>query len=145
MNENEEILKTIYKDSEMAVFTLKTLLENLKEKSNKIKETVSNILEGYQRYQDESLQYLEDLNYSKETEGKMAKMASKIGIHKEVKKDNSDSSIAEMLIQGISMGSLKMKQKLNQCEEHLEKQYYKFAKDFLTFQEENIKALKKEL
>ena len=145
MDETKEILQAIYKDSEMAAFSLQNLLEELKEKNNKIKETVTHILEGYKRYQKDATTYLEELNYPKIEEGKMAKMASRIGIRKEVKKDNSDSSIAEMLIQGISMGSLEMEQKLSQCEEKIDKKYYKFGKNFLEFQEDNIKALKKQL
>ncbi len=145
MKENEEIVLAIYKDSEMAVYSTKNLLDDLKDKNNKIKETVTHILEGYERYQEEALKALEELDITPETEGKMAKMASKMGIKKEVKADNSDSAIAEMLIQGISMGSLEMEQKLHQCEEHLDKSYHKLAKDFLKFQQENIAALKKEL
>ena len=145
MNENEEIVIAIYKDSEMAAFSLKNLLEDLKEKSNKIKETITHLLAGYERYQKEAKEYIDAFGVKEETEGKMAKMASKMGIQKEVKKDNSDSAIAEMLIEGISMGSLSMEQKLNACSHHLEKNYKKFAEDFLKFQQENIDALKKEL
>ncbi len=145
MNENREIILTIYKDSEMAAFSCKNLLEDLKDKRNKIKETVLHILEGYERYQKDALEYLDELCVPKQTEGKMTKIASKLGIQKEVKSDNSDSAIAEMLIQGISMGCLSMEQKLNASENHLEKKYKKFAQDFLKFQQENITALKKEL
>ncbi len=145
MNENQEIVIAIYKNSEMAAFALKNLLEDLKERANKIKETVTHILAGYERYQKEAKEYIDALGAKEETEGKMAKMASKVGIQKEVKKDNSDSAIAEMLIQGISMGNLAISQKLNACKDHLEKKYKKFAQDFLAFQQENIEALKKDL
>ena len=145
MNENIKVMEIIYRDSETAVFSLKSLLETLKDKNNKIKETITHILEGYERYQDDALKALEELDATPQKEGVMAKMASKMGIQKEVKTDNSDSAISEMLIQGISMGSIEMEQKLSECEEHLDKSYRKLAKDFLKFQEDNIKTLKKEL
>lgn len=145
MNENEEMVLTIYKDSEMGSYTSKQLLEVLKEKDNKIKETVKHIQEGYERYQEEAKNCIEELGIQEKTEGFLSKMASKMGIQKEVKNDNSDSAIAEMLIEGISMGSLEMEQKLKQCESELDKPYKKLAKDFIAFQQDNIKALKKEL
>lgn len=39
-------------------------------------------------------------------------MAASMGIGKEVRSDNSDSSIADMLIKGISMGTLDMQKKI---------------------------------
>ena len=50
MNEKLELYKHIYKDAEMAIFTLTKLLEELREKDNKIKKTVEEILKGYERY-----------------------------------------------------------------------------------------------
>ena len=35
---------------------------------------------------------------------------------KEVKKDNSDAAIADMLIKGVSMGSIEMEKKIKQIE-----------------------------
>lgn len=145
MNENQTIILTIYKESEMASYTLKQLLEALEEKGNKTKMTIQHILEGYERYQKEAKKEIESLGLQKEKEGFLTKMTAKMGIQKEVKKDNSDSAIAEMLIEGIVMGSTKMEQKIKQYETSLDKKYLKLAQDFLTFQQENIESLKKEL
>ena len=66
-----------------------------------------------------------------------------MGIHKEVKKDNSDSSIADMLIKGISMGSIDMEKKIKDYDDEVNKDYLKIAKDFMKFQEKTIEDLKK--
>ena len=72
-------------------------------------------------------------------------MMAKEGIKKEVKSDNSDASIADMLIKGISMGSLDMEKKIKKYEEVSEKSYLKLAHDYLNFSKDNMTALKKYL
>lgn len=143
MDENIELYKHIYQDAEMAKYTLTKLLEELKNKDNKIKGTVEEILKQYEYYFKESKNYLEEKDALLEENSLMAKMGASMGIKKEVKYDNSDSSIAELLIQGISMGSIDMEKKLKAYEKEAEKEQLKFAKDFLEFQEDSITGLKK--
>ena len=50
MNESLEIVNHIYKDSEMAISTLTKLSTTLEKKDNKIKDTVEDIIKGYERY-----------------------------------------------------------------------------------------------
>lgn len=141
--ENIELYKHIYQDSEMAKYTISKLLEELKEKDNKIKSIIEDILKQYESYCEESKSYL--LKYDEDTPENsfIAKMGASMGIKKEVKKDNSDSSIAEMLIQGISMGSLEMEKKIGNYEKEVDKSQLKFAKKFLEFQQNSITGLKK--
>ena len=47
MKENYELMEHIYKDAEMAVYTLTTLTNDLKDKDNKIKKTLEDILKEY--------------------------------------------------------------------------------------------------
>lgn len=143
MNDTMELVAYIYQDAEMACHTLTKTLEELKEKDNKIKPTIEHLLEGYERYLEESKQYLEKGNGECKTTGMMAKMGADMGIKKEVLQDNSDASMAEMLIQGISMGTLEMEKKIKNYKEDAEKEYLKFAKDFYKFQQDNLEALKK--
>lgn len=143
MNEKIELYKHIYKDSEMGIFTITKLLEELKEKDNKIKRDVEEILKGYERYFSEVKDLLGD--YTKDENDMMAKMGASMGIKKEVRSDNSDASIAEMLIQGVSMGSIEMEKKINNYKDVVEKKVLKFAKDFLEFQQDVITGLKKYL
>lgn len=143
MNEKLELYKHIYKDSEMGIYTLTKLLEELKEKDNKIKKDIEEILKGYERYFSKTKDLLGDC--TKDENGKMAKMGASMGIKKEVKNDNSDTSIAEMLIQGVSMGSIEMEKKISDYEKIVDKEELKFAKDFLKFQEDVITGLKKYL
>jgi len=143
MNENFELYKHILKDTDMSVFSLTKLLEGLKDKDNKIKKTVEDILKGYERYLEQCKTYLEEHDIDLEYDGMMAKAGAKMGIMKEVKDDNSDASIADMLIKGVTMGSIDMEKKIKDYEDSADKNELKFAKDFLSFQQEVIEGLKK--
>ena len=141
--ENLELYKHIYQDSEMSIFSLTKLLEELKEKDNKITKDVEEILKGYERYFEEAKIYLENNGESLKEKGMMAKMGASMGIKKEVNSDNSDASIADMLIKGVSMGTVDMEKKINDYKDEVDKRELKFAKDFLEFQQDIITGLKK--
>lgn len=145
MNENIELVKHIYKDSEMATYTITELLNDLKEKDNKIKDIGENILKEYQHFLLESKKLLEDDNEELPSSGMMSKIGAKIGIIKDVTNDNSDSSIADMLIKGISMGSIEMEKKISNYKDKVDKKYMDLANNFLKFQEKSINELKKYL
>ena len=68
-----------------------------------------------------------------------------IGIKKNVLNDNSDSAIADLLIQGISMGSINMEKKIDDYRSYLSTDELKFAENFLKYQQESIEKLKKYL
>lgn len=143
MKEKNELLLHVYKDCDMSVTTLTELLDDLKEKDNKIKGGVEDLLKEYQSFLNRSKECLEKENIPLETEGIMTKMMANMGVSKEVKHDNSDSSIADLLIKGISMGSIDMEKKLEDYKKEVEKGDLKFAKEFLKFQQKAIDKLKK--
>lgn len=143
MKEKNELLLHVYNDSDMSVTTLTELLEDLKEKDNKIKSVVEDLLKEYQSFLNRSKECLEKENIPLETEGIMTKMMANMGVSKEVKSDNSDASIADMLIKGISMGSIDMEKKIGDYKKEVEKKDLKVAKEFLKFQQKAIDKLKK--
>jgi len=145
MNENFELLEHIYKDSEMACFTLSDLLDELKEKDNKIKGIVEDILHEYEKFLEICKKELLAHEIKPSSTSNMAKKGASMGIKKEVKCDNSDSNMADMLIEGILMGSLDMEKKIRDYQKEVDKSNLKLAKDFLKFQEESIEKLKKYL
>lgn len=143
MNENCELLESIYKDAAMATYTLEELLKELNGKDNKIIKPCEDILKGYERYRDETKEKLLKLDSELKEKSVMTKIGAKMGIMKEVITDNSDASIADMLIKGISMGSIDTEKKIGAYKENVDKNNIKWAKDFYQFQQDNIKALKK--
>ena len=118
---------------------------NNDEKDNKIKGVIEDILKEYEKYYIESKEYLESNNTSLDENTPLSKMGASMGIKKEVKSDNSDASIAEVLIQGIAMGSLDMEKRITNYKKEVDKKELKFAEEFLKFQQKTINELKKYL
>ena len=62
MKENSELVLHIYQDAEMACYTISKLLTDLKEKDNKIKKTVEEVLKEYEDWKQKSKKYLKHVN-----------------------------------------------------------------------------------
>ena len=146
MDESLEIVNHIYKDSEMAISTLTKLSTTLEKKDNKIKDTVEDILKGYERYFKDAKKILNKNNCKKEKNGLVSKVMANMGIDKEVKDDNSDSAISDMLIKGVSMGSIDLEKKLAKYKDkEIDDKVLELANDFKNFQDDIIKKLKEYL
>lgn len=142
MDENLELLEYIYKDSDMSVITLEKLLQELNDKDNKIKKKTEEILKSYEYFLSKSKKLLNKFDSPLEENSYIAKMGAKMGIKKEIKSDNSDAAIADMLIKGISMGSIDIEKRITNYKEVVNKKYLDFASEFLKFQQKTIEELK---
>lgn len=145
MNENLELLQYIYQSSEMGVLALTNLLKELNDKENKLKKIISDELSIYEKYFKESKKVLKKNKGKIKSNSLMTKMMSKQGIKKEVSDDNSDASIAHMLIQGLTMGVVDIETKIKNFGDKAEKEITKIAVDYLKFQQDEIEKLKKYL
>lgn len=143
MNENFELLEYIYKDANMGCESMTTLIKSLQGKDNKIKNVVEDILKSYEKFLKESKKLLEKHKVKLKEEKTMAKMNAWMGVKMEVMKDNSDSSIAGMIIQGLTMGTINMEKRIENYKENVNKDILKIAKEFYKFQENAINDLKK--
>lgn len=142
MNENLELLEYIYKNAEMGSFTLTKLIEYLNGKENKIKKVVEDEIKGYEKYLEDSKKLIEKHDYDLKENGLMAKMGATMGIKKETMVDNSDASIAHMIIEGLTMGVVDISSKINNYKEDADKKILNLAQSFLKFQEDEIEKLK---
>ena len=145
MNERIELIKHIFQDSDMSCYTLKALSKDLKDKDNKIKNTIDDIYSEYVKFKKESKKMLKNIKTTPEKNGFMSKIMAGLGIKKNVLNDNSDSAIADLLIQGISMGSINMEKKIDDYRNVLLQEELDFAEKFLKYQQEAIEKLKKYL
>jgi len=142
MNENSELLEYIYQTADMGAKSLTDLLNDINNKDNKIKKIVSDQLKGYEKYLKEAKALLKKHDIKPQGKGLMADIMSKMGIKKEVKEDNSDSALADMLIQGFMMGNLEIRKRIDNFEEKADKKIIALAKDLLKFGEKSIDDLK---
>ena len=142
MNENTELLEYIYKNSQMGADSLTTLLKAIQNKDNKMKPIIEEQLKEYEKFIKESEKALKKYKVDPKEYGMMAKMGSWMGINTEMLKDNSDSRVASMLIQGLTMGTVEMTKKIDDYTKTAEKDVLILAKDFLKFQENSIEKTK---
>lgn len=142
MNENTEILEYIYKDANMGAESITTLIKTLQSKDNKIKPVLEEELKKYEEYIKKSEKQLKKLKVELKEFSAMAKMSSWMGIKMEMLKDNSDARIADMLIKGLTMGTIDMNKKIDNYEKIVDKDILKLAKEFKSFQEDSIEKLK---
>lgn len=142
MNENTEILEYIYKDANMGAESITTLIKTLQSKDNKIKPVLEEELKKYEEYIKKSEKQLKKLKVELKEFSTMAKMSSWMGIKMEMLKDNSDARIADMLIKGLTMGTIDMNKKIDNYEKIVDKDVLKLAKEFKSFQEDSIEKLK---
>ena len=142
MNENTEILEYIYKDVNMGAESITTLIKTLQSKDNKIKPVLEKVLKKYEEYIKKSEKQLKKLKVELKEFSTMAKMSSWMGIKMEMLKDNSDARIADMLIKGLTVGTIDMNKKIDNYEKIVDKDILKFAKEFKSFQEDSIEKLK---
>ena len=142
MNENLELMMSLYKTAEMGVYSTTCLINTLRKKENKIKPLLESEIKEYEKYKKKSEKILNKKSLELPNNSLMTKMSSNMGIKMETIKDNSDSAIASMLIEGFTMGILEAKSKIEKYKSICDNKYLKIYKDFLKFQEKEIKHLK---
>jgi hypothetical protein len=142
MDENIELMKHIYKVSDMGVSSTKSLIDCLKNRDNKIKELLEDELQEYEKYHEKSKEYLNNLDIVPKKESLFAKMGSDMGIMMETIKDNSDSAIASMLIEGFTMGMTELEGLVSKYKKKINRKVLSITKEFLKFHKKSIEKLK---
>ena len=142
MKTENELILHIYESSQMGIEAINNLLNELKNKENKIKKILEDELKEYEKFYKSSEKLLKKEKIELKEKGNMAKMMAKIGIKKEVLSDNSDSKIAQMLTQGLTMGVTQIAAKIDSYKDVISKNHMELAKNYKKFQENSIEKLK---
>lgn len=145
MDENKELLTLIYQDADMGISSLTTLIRKLNKTDNKIKKVVEGELKGYEEFLKKTKKIMKEYKFDIDKKSIVSKLGSTMGISMEFMKDNSDSRVADMLIQGFTMGVLSISKKIDNFSGDAKKDIINLAKDFRKFQQENVEMLKKYL
>lgn len=141
MSKQYKLIEEIYKDASMGKFSTQKLLENLKGKDNKIIGDVERLFKEYSFYKEKAKDSMAARDILLNDESGISKMMSSMGIFKEVLADNSDSAIADLLIQGLFMGEIEMQKRIDKASDDIDKEDLKLAKDFLKFQRKAKKMI----
>ena len=143
MDENIELLEYIYKNSEMGIHTITCLLKDLNKLENKIKLILEKELKEYEKYYKKNKNYLDKFDKKLIKNNIMSKIMSSMGIKKEVESDNSDTAIAHMMIEGVTMGIVDIETKIKNYKNVVEDKYIDLAKNYLKTLNSQIEELKK--
>ena len=143
--DNKEFLQKMYKIVDMGSHSCNKLLEDLKDKDNKIIDTISDNDKEYLSFKEEILSLFDKYGVEKVNNNSMAKMGSSMEMKMEVMNDNSDAKIADMLIRGNTMGVIEIEKDLDNFEGKVDKELIKVGKKLLEFQNNSIVKLKEYL
>ncbi len=145
MIDEYDILNYVYKNAKMGSDSTNTLLKSLENKDNKITEVVNDILNSYNTFLKQSESLLKSMNEKGKGFSHFTNMSADMGIKMQVLKDNSDSAIADMLINGLTMGEIEMTKMFSCFDENVDRDIKKLIRDFKDFQTNAIDKLKKYL
>jgi molecular chaperone GrpE (heat shock protein) len=143
MKNESEVLDYIYKNASMGYESTFTLLKNLENKENKIKEVVQDILNSYEQFKRESENLLTKINEDVKRSNPLASISVDMSIKMKINKDNSDTAVAQMLIKGLTMGQNEMEKILEELDKEMDEKVIDLIKDFGEFQKDAIKKLEK--
>lgn len=140
---SNELLEYIYNDALMGTKSMKTLLNTINDKDNKIKDVVEDILKEYDSYLKECKKLLSKQKITPKKPSIFTELGSFMGIKMEIMKDNSDSRVADMIIKGLNMGVIDLDKKIEDFKDKADKSTISLAKRMKEMQESEIEALKK--
>jgi predicted RND superfamily exporter protein len=141
MEKNEFILY-LYKITDMGVKSTKTLLDILKNKENKILPILDDELDEYNKAYQEVKELMKKRGIEEPNFGILQNLGVSASMHLELMQDNSDTRIANMLIQGYTMGNLELEKQYKKYKKELSEEENKIVDYIKEIQDENIKKLK---
>lgn len=141
MEKNEFILY-LYKITDMGVKSTKNLLDILKNKENKILPILDDELDEYNKAYQEVKELMKKRGIEEPNFGLLQNLGVSASMHLELMQDNSDTRIANMLIQGYTMGNLELEKQYKKYKKELSEEENKIVDYIKEIQDENIKKLK---
>lgn len=143
MNADAELLDFIYQNSEMGVKTVKQLLSMTDNKP--FQEHLDAELKEYSQVHEKARELLNLHGRKAKDIGALETMMAYLAIDMKTLKDKSVSHMAEMLIQGGTMGIIDCNKRIRQYEGEADKDILALMKELLKVEEDHIERLKKML
>lgn len=141
MNEkqNMELLQYVYRNVKMGEDNIRTLLPSVKD--TELKTHLHKQMSGYGKFSDQAEEEIYRRNGQPRENSVMSKMAARMGVKMKAMQEHSPTRIAEMTIQGSTMGIVDITEHLNHCRE-ADSTVRDLANDVLHFEQNNIERLK---
>lgn len=140
-NPDVQFLQELYKGVCMGTDSINTILGKAKDKA--MREELTAELDGYQDYANKTRNKLSEMSVTAKEVGALAKIPAELSIAMNTLVDDSSSKLAELMIDGSTMGVIQMKKELNRAKEDgVSQDAVKLAEDVVAFQEKNIEKMK---
>lgn len=146
MSNQDELILYLCENVKMGLSSTTKIIKILKNKDNKIKKVLESYIKTYEHY----LKMAKDLKQKynvKTTKNKfMQKLMANTMMEEEIKRDNSDSKIANILIRGFTMGEIDLEKRIKDFVNNLDKKeksdILELAKELHAFNKNSIIELK---
>lgn len=141
---DEELYSKLYKNLRMGADSILGLLPKVKNDGLRSDMTVQ--LSGYDRFSARAEQILRQNGIEPKEENLVTKFSAKVGMVMNTMADTTSSHIAQMMIEGSTMGMTDAKKQTSEYErKHASPEALRFSREVASFEEENIEKLKKYL
>ncbi len=149
-NATAEFASHIYKTAKMGAESINDVLPKVKSNSsNKKDDFITELTEEYSEYERISAkaeQYLHSMSVKPKEESIMARMSAKAGIMMNTMNDPGISHVAQMMIEGLSMGVTDTTRRIRKAEEDkCSPEVLKLGSEFISFQEKSTEIMKQYL
>lgn len=136
-----ELLQTVYKNVKMASDSILNLMPKVKDEKLKSDMTVQ--LSAFEAFASRTAKLLADEGAKPETEGPLTKLSAKWGTMMNTMRDSTSSHLAEMMIEGATMGANEMLRELREAENTgVSESALRLARDVCAFEEKIAEEMK---
>ena len=139
MSGNTELLNFVYQNSQMGIETLSQLIELSDDEE--FKECMEKQLEKYREFNKEASRLLEERGHNEKSIGMFDRLKTYLMINLQTMNDKSASHMAQMLIEGSSMGVTNALQDLRKYED-ADTEILRLMRKLYKFEEKNVETYK---
>ncbi len=136
---DEELLGEVYKSVTMGSDSITTLMSKTTDAS--MRSDLTTQLEGYQNFATATKTKMYEKNFKVKETSVFTKIPAEVSVNMTTMMDNSNTKIAELMINGSTMGVIGLTRKIRETSGASE-DCVKIANDVVAFEENNITKMK---
>ncbi len=146
MSNQDELIIYLCENIKMGLSSTTKLIKILKNKDNKIKKVLESYIKTYEHYLKKVKELKQKYNVKTKKNKFMQKLMANTMMEEEIKRDNSDSKIANILIRGFTMGEIDLEKRIKDYVNNLDKkeksEILDLAKELHAFNKNSVVELK---
>ncbi len=136
-----ELIQAVYRNVKMAGDSILNLMPRVKDERLKSDMTVQ--LSAFEAFASRAAKLLADEGVKPETEGTLTKLSAKWGTLMNTMRDSTTSHLAEMMIEGATIGANEMLRELREAESsNVSESALRLTRDVCAFEERIVKEMK---